>query len=477
MKVKVKIKNFLLLVIHIALTIICMLGLNGRLNESSLDASYEFVFIVSIIFFVWMLYSWKVIFKPFFNFYTIFMIAAYLFYFGQYLVYFFVGDFDYTFTILNTYDYKSINNAAYITLNSMLMVHAGIIISSLWSKSTDDHKKIKINIAKLQQLSALYLIITIIPAIYFLVKDIKLTLLFGYGNYTESMIQNTGFSNLFGFIASYVSSAIILSFIAFKGSKWNKLVHIIFAVYILLYFISGKRLSAILIIAIYLLIKYYYYKRFTLKDFTKYAIVGAVTILIITVIPTVRTMVSRTDDISSLIKTAAEDVLENGPITTLLKATGVTLIVNATVFNDTPSVVPYNYGLSYLNNVFMLIPNLFWDVHPGASSNTDIIFSGSLTRYGGIGSSFIAEAYFNFGSLSILLMPIFGLFLYYLSNQTKIASNRNDILKLFLMLYISSFVLFYIRSDIFSFSRNLIYKGIVPLIFIKYFTQKRSYIS
>jgi oligosaccharide repeat unit polymerase len=126
--------------------------------------------------------------------------------------------------------------------------------------------------------------------------------------------------------------------------------------------------------------------------------------------------------------------------------------------------VPINHvnGETYFASILRIFPNLFWDVHPVAKVSVDSVFKAFVTPYGGIGSSFIAEAYYNFGYPSIIIMPIIGWLLYKLFIMMSRSALDNDIGKGFLSIYIFSFSLFFIRSDTTPFWRNLVYFGVIP---------------
>lgn len=112
----------------------------------------------------------------------------------------------------------------------------------------------------------------------------------------------------------------------------------------------------------------------------------------------------------------------------------------------------------------MIFPNLFWNVHPAAATNTDIAFKGFLTQYGGIGSSFIAEAFWNFGYGSLFIALIFGILVGTLTKNISKYSWYQNSRMFYLSIFIAQICLFYVRSDTISFWRNFVYYGIAPLL-------------
>ncbi|NTY10690.1 O-antigen polysaccharide polymerase Wzy [Exiguobacterium sp. JMULE1] len=91
------------------------------------------------------------------------------------------------------------------------------------------------------------------------------------------------------------------------------------------------------------------------------------------------------------------------PFIDLLAESGFTLIACTTVVVYAPSIVPYNYGETYINSLIALVPNFFWDVNPAAIGGVDQVFKNFLFKDSGIGSSFIIEAYYNFGLYGVCL--------------------------------------------------------------------------
>ena len=77
---------------------------------------------------------------------------------------------------------------------------------------------------------------------------------------------------------------------------------------------------------------------------------------------------------------------------------GNTQIINTLVYKECPKIIDYAYGTSYFKMLFSMIPNLWGGVHP-SSIDVDSVFSPLYSKTTGLGSSFLAEAYWNFGCL------------------------------------------------------------------------------
>ena len=107
--------------------------------------------------------------------------------------------------------------------------------------------------------------------------------------------------------------------------------------------------------------------------------------------------------------------------------------------------------------------------------STDEVFKGFINTYGsGIGSSYIAEAYWNFGYFCLIVMFIFGLLLGRLNVSLNKAMSNRDYIKIFMFMYIFVCIAFYVRSDTRTFYRNFVW-FCLPLVFVyKTFMPKRK---
>lgn len=94
---------------------------------------------------------------------------------------------------------------------------------------------------------------------------------------------------------------------------------------------------------------------------------------------------------------------QTNPIVAALSEMGNSLLTVADTLTLVPSVRPYDFGVSYAYAASALVPNIGWDVHPVVAHGLWgdwLIRSVDPTRAsvgGGLGFSFIAEAYANFG--------------------------------------------------------------------------------
>lgn len=441
--------------------------------------AYESIFIYFIFFITWFLHC-----KNKLNFYTIFLAFTYAFYFGQFLLLLLGIPFKTDRNIVSgLLPYDGILKTAILILIFMIILHLTVLLSTsninkyscTELKENNGNSKVIYKNYEFKKIALFMFYISIIPSFIDLIDNIKITFSSGYGAiFSSERYTLGGFDNILKFISLFTIPSFLMLFILYKNTKKLKIINLIFMVYIIMYFMSGSRLSGVLILTIILLIRHYWYKEFTNREFIKISIIAFVLIAIMSLISEIRNSIYISNDIGELIENSFKNIMYDNPIFIALEETGYTFLATATVITYCPIVVPFNKGASYLNSLLMLFPNLFWDVHPAAASNTDIVFRRFLTQYGGIGSSFIAEAYYNFGFLCILLAPLFGILIGILTKNIIKYSRQNNYSKFYLYIYVAQFTLFYVRSDTVSFWRNFVYYGVIPLCFLKLISLKNK---
>jgi hypothetical protein len=91
------------------------------------------------------------------------------------------------------------------------------------------------------------------------------------------------------------------------------------------------------------------------------------------------------------------------PLASSVREMGSTLETVAHTLELVPEVRPYDLGGSYGYALLTLVPNLFWDVHPSGGEHipgnwlTRTVAPDMADAGGGLGFSVLAEAYLNFG--------------------------------------------------------------------------------
>jgi hypothetical protein len=431
--------------------------------------------------------SWFIQCKNKINYYTIFLLFTFMFYFGQFFLLLIGVPLESGRTILDgRLPYEALIKTGVFIINYMIILHLGVILSTF---NINNYINIDNTIEEKDYLYpmifdktfkkvALFLfLISIIPSYIILIKNIQVTFTYGYGAIFQSEYYTSGgINNILRFLSRFTIPSFLMLLILYKDNKKLKIVNIFLIVYLLLYFLGGSRLNGVLLISTLLLIKHYWYNPISNKSMVKIGIFIIVLLVLLNLISAIRNSVYNVNDFSYLLKSTIKQIIISNPLFLAMEEAGYTFLATATVVAYCPSVIPYYNGMSYINSLFMVIPNLLWDVHPAAKVNTDIVFKGFLTKYGGIGSSFIAESYYNMGDLSLLTALLFGVLIGTLSKKIIKYSKEKNTMKFYLYIYIAQFSLFYVRSDTVSFWRNYIYYGMVPLLFV-FILSKKCYLK
>lgn len=409
------------------------------------------------------------------NFYTIFLTLTFFFYFGQFSLFLVGVPLGSGISIVDDLlPFDKIIETGVFLLNYMMILHMGVMLSTInisrFKKSSRSlpsfptYKETLID-KRLKLVAVMLFIVSIVPSVIILIRNIRITLSSSYAAIFQSQHYTLGgFDNLLRFISLLTIPSLIMMLVAYKENiKAIRMVSIIIIIYLTLYFLSGTRINGVFLILTILLIRHHWYRRIDFKMVIILGVVGISGSIFIRLISEVRNILAFSNNPGALLIKTIPNVISRNPIFSLMAETGYTFLTTATVLTYSPSVIPHYHGVSYLNSFLMLFPNLFWDVHPAAKINTDIVFKGFLTSYGGIGSSFIAESYWNFGYYSLLVALFFGLLIGGLTIRITKYSVRKNTINFFLSVYLAYLSFFFVRVDAGGFLRNFFYYGLSPV--------------
>jgi hypothetical protein len=160
-------------------------------------------------------------------------------------------------------------------------------------------------------------------------------------------------------------------------------------------------------------------------------------------------------------------LLENPHVLTVSELGGSMATVAHTV-ELVPTTREYDMGLGYAYALLTALPNLFWQIHPtverGLMSDWLIWTVDPITARlgGGLGFSFIAEAYLNFGWLGVtIFLAIVGSLVAKLILWGDDKGNRAKLAATSCFL---AFFPFYARSEAAHIIRPLLWYSVLPLV-------------
>ena len=143
-----------------------------------------------------------------------------------------------------------------------------------------------------------------------------------------------------------------------------------------------------------------------------------------------------------------------------------------------PAERPYDYGASYGLSALTVLPNLFWDVHPAlpyGSPETWLVrrvAPWTAARGGGLGFSFIAEAYLNFGLAGCVI--IIGTLGFLLARSVRWAEGVGHPLAFALVASALAGSVKYVRADSTELVRPLVWYAIGPYLLVLLLSRRRQ---
>jgi len=156
------------------------------------------------------------------------------------------------------------------------------------------------------------------------------------------------------------------------------------------------------------------------------------------------------------------------PVIYILVEMGGSIRTVAHTLELVPDIRGYDFGMGYLNALFAVIPNLFWPIHPaiakGTASDWITMTIDPTWAYlgGGMGYSFIAESYLNFGWIGSPVV-LFGLGFVY-AKLVFWAQNSGDPARIAMLGSFLAFFLFFARSESVLVIRPLIWYALIPYL-------------
>lgn len=465
-----KFSSFIFL-IHFLITILLILF--GLLYSNLVLDSGDFIYAVSVIailLFVWVIWSWKKIAKEIFSPYILFFLASMFFNLGH------------SFLIVMGFEDKYLNGVfsnddiiktVYLVILCHSFLHLGALISLLVK-----HKRIKswnIDIYNVNDNNSIYIsyvgwvlfVIAIVPTFIKFNEAVTVVLTSGYiGIYQQESL--VGFANATSVLANLLIPAVLFLLAGSKSDyghirKINLIVAVISTVlYTTSGFFIGNRSGPVLFL---LAFAWVWHK--TIKPIPKTVLLTAGFILLVVLFPVIAILRSNIGEERfslSNIWNALTSI--DNPLVAILKEMGTSMNTITYTMNLIPTVRPYDLGEGYLMALTTIFPNLFWEIHPAVERgkfadwliwNVDPI---TAQNGGGLGFSYIAEAYANFGYFGApVVIFLFGILIVRLILWAEFSNDKRKIAMVGSFL---AFLLFVVRDEAASIIRPLIWYAMIP---------------
>jgi len=469
-------------VISIQLIIVAMVGILSMVSHSIYcpGRSAAIIWLSAFVLWIqllWMCYSWAILRKNFYDPYALILIMILITHGGIPLLTLFsiAPDIRSIFTYRWIASIKDINviMGNYLIAVSCAFMHLGASIALLHNKPPD--YSVSRNSEHILKIAGLFfVIISIIPAFLLISKIWSAYSSLGYLAYfSERHDVSTWSINLAPFllVGSYY---LFVSTNRFDKIKILSL--ILICGYCIGFLIIGSRSRALLpiIAMVWLAQRYSNVIRRSLRW-------GVPVLLPVGVIVTYFISISRLDPSLSFFDVICNPSSLGDAMRKALSQYGIYSHIVYTVLENVPSNIDFTWGRSYLNCVFFVIPNLFFErsTHWGVDFSVqnwlvkDYLYP--ILRVNpdhNVGWSFVAEGYQAFGWLGVpIIQCLLGYGIGYLS---RLSDSRNPVV-LASVACVLPYLLFFPRTTSWGTVRSVVWYGFLPLIFLWFLSKVRTH--
>jgi len=421
----------------------------------------------------WSVWSWQYATGKLFDPYMLFFVAAFMFNGSIAILEIFHLSADNQFIrpLWDTFSAETKLKALYLVTIGLATFHLGALLSlaptkysfvQLFPKQPSPQFAPK----SLRFVGWTLLLISFLPTLLILKNQISIVMTSGYfGLFGQDV--DTGISSAPSILSFFIYPGIMFLLAGSKGRKNELAVSlVIIALFSLVALFLGYRQKLELLIA------YVWLWDRIVAPIPRKVLLSSVAITLFVIFPLVtltRNLPGQERlSLDLLLKTLLS--LNNAFVATISEVGGSIATVAYTI-ELVPGIRNFDWGMGYLNSLYILIPNFFWKVNPAISTSVSLWLIWAkdpvtAARGGGLGFSFIAEAYLNFGWFGTpLVLGIMG-FLYGKFNLWAIKAN--DPAKLAMIASFLSFSLHFARGEVAdTVIRPLFWYALLPYLAVK----------
>lgn len=425
--------------------------------------NYNVIFVFGTIVFIVLLFLWIMDTHQVINFFSILLVLIYLYTLGQYLLYYFNLDIKIQYNIENTYKPEQINTAVlYVLLNTIVLHLSTIVFIGKKKKYRTEHESTNSEKLAFTITSIILLNISFICKMIILVYKIKINLAYGYSVALAASYDEIGrFSYIINFFATLFLPSIFAVLVATKNKKYNFIFWGYYLIFLFAYFMSGSRFEAVISLSGVILLYHFYYHKITVKQFIIIGMISACVLFVCSLMNNVRivTNYGETTDFIQIVKKSLQSTKKNNFLIDVIATTGFQILAVTNVFINCPNPEPFTYGSYYLGGVIRVIPNIFGGDNGLITESIDSIFLKYLTKTYGMGSSFIIEAFYNFGYLGIFMMIFYGYLIAIICRKMDLIrkGKSKDVILTYFIFYMAAETFFWVRSDARMLLREIVF--------------------
>ena len=412
--------------------------------------------------------------KRIINAYFMIVILSVFFYYGQHILA--IIDQRYLFTQQNYHildgriSDASIIHATFLAMECLLMMYAGFECitknENIDLEVTDNYQLDESKMYSLRVASWVLLAISIIPTIQYLMAQFSLTQVYGYLG-RRNLETETNYYQILGVGTTtiYISGLFLPSLygllIGYKDHKHKGFIYALAAGYCVLYYLTGSRFMILKLLITVFLIQAIWIKPFTKKDIKTYLLIAFVMAIVFSLGNILRSIGNTSD---ATVKSAIDELNLGG----MLWEPGIAFTTISNIIENCPSRVDFFYGKSVLGAVLQCLPSFlrfgFFEENSLQVSATFSHLYYNTTLFG-YGSSFIAEAYYNFGYLIHIFMLIYGMLLKRIDISLYVSKARQSPYTFLLLSTLCGSLVFGVRNDLSAIPRDLLLTAVIVVVF------------
>ena len=410
--------------------------------------------------------------KRIINAYFMIVVLSIFFYYGQHILA--IIDQHYLFTQQSYHildgriSDKSIIHATFLAIESLLTMSAGFdfVKDDNYPEENDEYQLDESKMHSLRIASWILLAISIVPTIQYLVAQYSLTQVYGYLG-RRNLETETNYYNILGvstttiYISGLFLPALYGLLISYRDHKHKGFIYALAVGYCVLYYLTGSRFMILKLLITFFLIQAIWIKPFTKKDIKTYLLIAFGMAIVFSLGNILRSLGNTSE---ATMRNAMSELSLGG----MLWEPGIAFTTISNLIENCPSRVDFFYGKSVLGAILQCLPEFlrfgFFEENTLQVSATFSRLYYNTTLFG-YGSSFVAEAYYNFGALIYVFMLIYGIILRKIDiSLYRARANKSPYVFLIYSTLCGSLV-FGVRNDLSSIPRDMLLTAVIVVAF------------
>lgn len=404
--------------------------------------------------------------------YVVFLVAAYIFTYGQSMLYVFdrvTPERD----LSDMFLVSSIMPAQYLTLIFLNCFNIGAMLSCRpgtrhnVQRLESDNVNTSNQIRGIRAIGLLFLGISVIPYIVERVSTFVLVSNFGYaGIYMQE--ARVGIFNIINILSQYYVPGVLCLICVARTKRQRNVCLALLVIEALFWLFIGGRSNGVIIAAIILM---YYHICVRPIKIRQALLVGVAAFFFISALGVISEI--RSDPDADFAEALSNGFSDNNAFFSAISEMGSSMYPMIATMEVVPEAYDFKYGSSYLYALSSIVPNFgFWDLHPAMKyGNMNDWLQRVMNLSYGPGFSIVAEAYVNFGRFGFMMMLLLGYMFASILN-VNIRDRRNPLL-LVLAFVLSFLIIKTVRNSFLATVRSVFYYILPIYVAVVYFYKGR----